>query len=189
MIDLQAIFGDGPAAVPVPEAVPQPQVAPPGVDDDVGGRQHDDGGGQFADWVCRPDCHGRMGWQAPGLPEAVPFDALPLPGPACPVCGSLERWQDLLGRQRCGVCEAETLDKAMELAERAARLRQQAQPRKPAPQDCARLRFWRHGRYAGPREQAARTGAATGLVRGVKLGKAGLQKGATVCRPEKIEMG
>ena len=86
----------------------------------------------FADWVLRPDCHGRMGWQAPGLPEAVPFDALDLSDPACPVCGSLERWQDLLGRQRCGVCEVDTLDKALQLANKAARLRSQAPPRKPA---------------------------------------------------------
>jgi hypothetical protein len=24
----------------------------------------------FADWVRRPDCHGLMGWEAPGLPES-----------------------------------------------------------------------------------------------------------------------
>jgi hypothetical protein len=66
----------------------------------------------------------------PGLPEAVPFDALPLPGPACAACGSLSQWQDILGRRRCGVCEAEALDTALRLAERAARLRKQAQPRK-----------------------------------------------------------
>jgi hypothetical protein len=53
--------------------------------------------------------------------------------PACPKCGSLEEWTDLLGRQHCGVCERATLDKALRLANRAARLREQAQPRKPAP--------------------------------------------------------
>ena len=51
----------------------------------------------------------------------------------CPRCGSLEQWQDTLGRQRCGVCEGDTFGKALKLAERAARLRTQAQPRKPAP--------------------------------------------------------
>jgi ribosomal protein S27AE len=124
MIDLQAIFGDGPAPVAAPEVIPEAvaPVAAPGPDDD-GGRQHDDDGGRFAGWVRRPDAHGRMGWEAPDLPEAVPLDALPLPGPACPRCGSLEQWQDALGRQRCGRCEADALGKAMKLAERAARLR------------------------------------------------------------------
>ena len=55
------------------------------------------------------------------------------PGTACPRCGSLEQWQDALGRQRCGRCEADTLGRALKLAERAARLRTQAQRRKPAP--------------------------------------------------------
>jgi hypothetical protein len=87
----------------------------------------------FAAWVRRPDAHGRMGWEAPDLPEAVPLDALPLPGLACPRCGSLESWQDALGRQRCGHCEGDTLGRALKLAERATRLRTQAEPRKPAP--------------------------------------------------------
>jgi len=64
-------------------------------------------------------------------PEVVPFDDLPLPGPACPRCGSLEEWIDLLGGRHCGICEADALNKALQLADRAARLRQQAQRRKP----------------------------------------------------------
>jgi hypothetical protein len=38
---------------------------------------------RFADWVRRPDCHGRMGWELPGLPESdrwwtrCNFDDLP----------------------------------------------------------------------------------------------------------------
>lgn len=67
----------------------------------------------------------------PTIPEVVPFDDLPLPGPACPRCGSLEEWTDLLGGRHCGICEAGTLNKALQLADRAARLRQQAQRRKP----------------------------------------------------------
>jgi ribosomal protein S27AE len=118
MIDLQAIFGGGPA---VPVAVAAMVSCP------------DDDGGRFVDWVRRPDAYGCMGWQAPDLPEAMSFDDLDLPGPACPRCGSLVQWQDLLGRQRCGVCEADALGRALKLAERAARLRTQAQPRKPAP--------------------------------------------------------
>ena len=109
MIDLQAIFSNDPVA-----ADPQAAVA-------------------FADWVQRPDCHGRLGWQAPDLPEVIPFDDLPLPGPPCPKCGSLEQWQDALGRTRCGVCEADTLHKALRLVKRAARLRKRGQPRTPAP--------------------------------------------------------
>ena len=49
------------------------------------------------------------------LPEAVPFDDLDLPGPACPACprcGSLEEWIDLLGGRHCGICEPGTLGKA-----------------------------------------------------------------------------
>ena len=43
----------------------------------------DDGGRRFADWVRRPGCHGRMGWEAPGIPESdrwwarCDFDDLP----------------------------------------------------------------------------------------------------------------
>ncbi|MCE5268283.1 MAG: hypothetical protein LLG00_10405 [Planctomycetaceae bacterium] len=119
---LENLFGGGPVTV---ATVPGPE--------DAGGHRHDDDGDRFADWVPRPGAHGRMGWQAPDLPEVVAFDDLPLPGPACPVCDSLESWQDALGRQRCAVCEAGVLDRAMEWAERAARLRKQAPPRKPAP--------------------------------------------------------
>jgi hypothetical protein len=59
------------------------------------------------------------------------------PGPGCPVCDSLETWQDAVGRQRCGICERRILDKGLELAERAIRLRKQSQPRKLAHQDSA----------------------------------------------------
>jgi hypothetical protein len=62
--------------------------------------------------------------------EVPDFDDLPLPGDPCPRCGSLEEWADLLGRRRCGVCERATLDKAIQLADRAARLRQKAQRQK-----------------------------------------------------------
>jgi len=111
MIDLQAIFGNGPAAPEeIPEAVAPAAVTP--CHDADGGRQHDDDGGiRFADWVRRPDAHGRMGWEAPDLPERDrwwarrDFDDLPLPIAGCPMCGSLESWQDALGRQRCGVCD------------------------------------------------------------------------------------
>jgi hypothetical protein len=87
----------------------------------------------FADWVRRLDCHGRMGWESSDPPEAIPFDDLLLPGPACPVCGSLEVWTDLLGRQRCGVCERGILEKAMRLVEQAARLRNQISQQEPTP--------------------------------------------------------
>ena len=66
------------------------------------------------------------------------WDETTEPGTGCPVCGSLESWEDALGRTRCGVCEADTLNKALRLVERAARLRKRGQPRKPAPRIAPR---------------------------------------------------
>jgi hypothetical protein len=103
-----------PATSAAPAEIPEAAPAVTGPGDD---------GGRFADWVRRPDTHGRMGWEAPSLPETVPLDALPRPAPTCPVCGSLESWEDALGRQRCGVCEAATLGRALKLADKAAELR------------------------------------------------------------------
>ena len=72
--------------------------------------------------------------------EKVPdFDSLPLPGDPCPLCGSLETWWDILGGEHCQQCDRATLDKAIQWADRAARLRKQAERRKPAPRiapDC-----------------------------------------------------
>ena len=68
--------------------------------------------------------------------ERLPdFDSLPLPGDPCPSCGRLEEWTDLLGGRHCGICEADTLDKAIQWVDQAYRLREQAQPRKPTSQD------------------------------------------------------
>ncbi|MFZ1933325.1 MAG: hypothetical protein WCB27_01330 [Thermoguttaceae bacterium] len=124
----------------------------------------------------------------PAIPEVVPFDDLPLPGPACPKCGSLEEWTDLLGWQRCGVCEADTLEKALQLANRAARLRQQSQQRKPAPRIAPGC--------VSTVPVDTTTLAAIGLYRGsyralmgVKMRKVELQKRATVCHPARIEKG
>jgi hypothetical protein len=116
------LFGGGPV---VPEVIPEaatPAVAVPGPGDDVG---------RFADWVRRPDARGRMGWEAPDLPEAVDVDALP--GPGCSACGSLESWIDTLGRQRCGVCERDTLVTALKWADKATEMRLKAQQRKSTP--------------------------------------------------------
>ena len=55
--------------------------------------------------------------EAAEVEEVPDFDSLPLPGDPCPVCGSLEEWTDLLGRQRCGVCKRATLDKAIQWAD------------------------------------------------------------------------
>ena len=66
-----------------------------------------------------------------------PWDEATDPGPPCRVCGSVEHWQDAMGGGHCQRCEVETLDKALKLTERAARLRTQAQQRPPAHQDCA----------------------------------------------------
>lgn len=71
---LENLFGGGPAA-----AIPGPTTRPEAVDtvaDPLAGTP-------FADWVRRPDCHGRMGWESPGLPEwqrwwaRCDFDGLP----------------------------------------------------------------------------------------------------------------
>jgi len=85
MLDLQAIFGSGRApttAAPViqsvaaPEPIPRPEAVERPTD-------HVEAM-PFADWVLRPDCHGRMGWEAPGLPESdrwwarFDFDELPV---------------------------------------------------------------------------------------------------------------
>jgi hypothetical protein len=67
--------------------------------------------------------------------SAPPFSVLPslLPGvdlsdieppPPCPVCGSLELWQDMLVRSRCQRCEVEKFYRALRWAKRAAQLRQ-----------------------------------------------------------------
>jgi hypothetical protein len=50
----------------------------------------------FARWVLRPDARGRLGLEAPDLPEPERwwarggFDGRPEPGDGCPKCGSLE---------------------------------------------------------------------------------------------------
>jgi hypothetical protein len=133
---LGSLFGGGPAAIiaepapatMVPEAAPVP--APAGNAELLA---------RFALWVRRRDCHGRMGWEAPGLPESdrwwayCDLDALPEPGPACPRCGSLELWQSMAGAWRCCHCDAAARQRSRELAELAARLREQAQPGEPAP--------------------------------------------------------
>jgi hypothetical protein len=93
---LGSLFGVGPTVATV-AAVPRNKLVPLVVD----GRQDDGDGGRFADWVRRPDCHGRMGWETPDLPEAerwwarCDFDDLPevpegfsmgeLPKPAPPL--------------------------------------------------------------------------------------------------------
>ena len=126
MIDLQAIFGGGsmvssvasePAPVVQPEAAPFIDAATPPFSTVV------------APFIV-PEVAPMMMMMTP---EMAPFDDLDLPGPACPVCGGLEKWTAALGRQRCGVCDGATLEKALKLAELAARLREQAQRRKPAP--------------------------------------------------------
>jgi ribosomal protein S27AE len=115
MLDLQAIFGKGTtpttAAVAQPVAVPEPIPGPEAAE------------------LPAPT----VDTEAVEVVEVPDFDSLPLPGKFCPRCGSLEEWTDLLGRQRCGVCERDTLDKATRLAERTAWLCQQAQRQKPAP--------------------------------------------------------
>ncbi len=72
-------------------------------------------------------------------PEAPPLAVQPAgdgwesaiePPPPCPKCGSLELWQDLLGRWHCQHCEATKFQRGLRLAERAARLRRETERRK-----------------------------------------------------------
>jgi hypothetical protein len=68
--------------------------------------------GLFEGWTLRPDAGGRLGWEAPDLPEVdrVTFDDLP--GPAavcagvhpCPWCGRRSWWRSIYGVVVCGWC-------------------------------------------------------------------------------------
>jgi len=74
----------------------------------------------FADWVLRPDCNGRLGWEAPGLPEEdrwwarAEFDDLPtyrnvprvphVPHDTCYWCGRSVFWRSIHGVVVCGNC-------------------------------------------------------------------------------------
>jgi len=111
------LFGGAPTTMHVqPEVVPEPIPGPEAVD--------------------LPTLAVDTEWaELERLPD---FDSLPLPGDPCPVCGSLETWWDMLGGEHCQQCERATLDKAMQWADRATRLREQAQPRKPAPRIAPR---------------------------------------------------
>jgi hypothetical protein len=111
-----------------------------------------------------------------------PWEEAVDPPPACQQCGSLESWQDLLGRQWCGVCEVDALGRALQLAERAARLRKQAQSRKPAPTSTpvafppVRSILWRStagGSYRGNYETLAVCEVGQNMV---ARGGDGLQK-------------
>jgi len=83
-------------------------------------------GFDFPRWVRRPDVSGRMGWEAPDLPERERWWAHPEriidPDP-CERCGSLEVWQDLAGGWHCQHCEADTLARGERLARLAMTLR------------------------------------------------------------------
>jgi hypothetical protein len=91
MINLNAIFGSGPALVAavapepvaVPEADPRPEAADDGQAVPMPPGEPALGADSFAGWVPRQDCHGRMGWEAPDLPDwqcwwaRADFDDLP----------------------------------------------------------------------------------------------------------------
>ena len=129
------------------QAPRQPQGEPsgdaPGIDGGVSGCP------DFSGWAPRPDFGGRLGLEAPDLPEGQRwwaiggFDELPEAGDGCPECGSLETWSDLAGGRHCAGCERAGLERALKLADRAARLRRRSglPPRRPedeAPADWPR---------------------------------------------------
>jgi len=80
----------------------------------------------FAGWVLRSDVSGRLGWEAPGLPEAARwwadsrFEDLPAVE-FCPKCGGVMWWWTVGGDRRCMVCDPPTA--AIRLLERAERIR------------------------------------------------------------------
>ena len=140
---------------PTPEATPAPPVATPDV-------ATPDVENAFSDWVLRPDANGRIGLEAPSLPEVdrwwatSPWEGVPrapdapatkphcsdgwppntiVPPEGCKQCGSLDQWQSMAGDWHCSICEPPTKSRAW--LERAAKLREQA-PRiarnaRPAP--------------------------------------------------------
>lgn len=147
MIDLEAIFGDPPKATSVTTAVAASDAAPmPVLEVDLNLLA------PFAWWQRRPDVSGRMGWEAPALPEADRWwadgnvAALPEATAPCPRCGGLELWQDPAGGWHCQRCDGDVLRRSRDLTARAARLRAAGRA-KAAPQDCA-------GGAPGPRVDA-----------------------------------
>ena len=110
-----------------------------------------------------------------------PWDEATEPGDPCPVCGSLEKWWDILGGEHCQQCEHATLDKGAATGESGGPAAATGPASKAGPKDCARLRSGRPGRYVEPRAEAVRTEAATRSWRAVKMSMGRLQKGATFC--------
>lgn len=114
MIDLQAIFGNGTVpttaatqSVALPKPIPRPQATE------------------------MPTPAVETEWAA--VVETPDFDNLPVPGEPCARCGSLEKWWDILRGEHCQRCERATLERSIQWADRATRLRKLARPRKPAP--------------------------------------------------------
>jgi len=67
--------------------------------------------------------------EAPPLgADGWPADTIE-PGEPCPRCGSLEKWWDFWGGEHCQQCEADQLERARGLVERAAELRRRTPPR------------------------------------------------------------
>jgi hypothetical protein len=112
MIDLEAIFGDGPGASSG-ELVAAASDAPGAIA--VGSMIS----------AAEPGSQLDLG----AIPE-MPVDALEAPvwedclalDFACPTCGGLEAWQDFAGRWHCTECDAAGLERSLEFAERAQRM-------------------------------------------------------------------
>ena len=135
MLDLESIFGE-----PV---VVYPKAAPVTHDGLTASR--------FADWIRRPDASGRMGWEAPDLPERKRWEQLPeLPRP-CPRCRGLELWETMTGDWRCLHCERVEFERSQELSRLAPQLRAasglpprqteaEAEPLAPGELQCGRCK-------------------------------------------------
>jgi hypothetical protein len=109
MIDLQAIFDDGPTMAPAIMPEPEAMVGADAAGDDLP---------LFP--IPRPDPADAVVWE----------DAIDPPLP-CPKCGSLELWESMAGSWRCMICDPPVA--ALRLLEHVEKLRARKQPSSIAP--------------------------------------------------------
>ena len=97
--------------------------------------------------------------------DGWPADAIDA-GEPCPACGSLEKWFDLRGNEHCQRCEADGLEKALRLADRAAELLRRNPPRQNRGPDVARIAT----EAASPTRNTSGTSGDSRAVRGLFRG-------------------
>jgi hypothetical protein len=133
VIDLEAIFGEVPAAAATaaPIVLDAPAPGPSGI-------------------IAMP------GDMMVVIPSGIDMDGVLLDDlTPCPRCNSLELWETLAGTWRCQHCDAAALERSRSLAEKAARLRAQSLALRRSPTAVT-------VRCSGPVAAAGRPGAFTG---------------------------